>query len=187
MDLLTYFQSNPLLDENALRYLFYHICRNVASCHQRKIVHLDVKPENVLLDSQLHLILCDYGCSRAENSPLDEHVVGTRWYRAPEFDKQERVFATPALDVWSLGITLHLLATGTLPQYINDFIAAEDQHASSPCILYTDLLPEQIPSDRSDGLKNLLCSLLVVDPSKRKTMKQILDHPWFTQETVASS
>ena len=92
------------------------VSRALLHCHQRKIIHLDVKPANVFVTSSGVCKLGDFGCSVLQDSntlSLDHSLVATPGYQAPEF---LRGFSpTPACDVYSLGILLWQLDSREYP------------------------------------------------------------------------
>lgn len=78
--------------------------RGVEYCHARRILHRDLKPQNLLIDEMRNLKLADFGLARAFGIPLRSHTheVVTLWYRAPEILLGSRHYST-AVDIWSIG------------------------------------------------------------------------------------
>ncbi|KAF9562823.1 Cyclin-dependent kinase 3 [Mortierella alpina] len=85
------------------RYL-YQLLQGVEFCHSRRILHRDLKPQNLLINDKRHLKLADFGLARAFGIPLRTytHEVITLWYRAPEILLGARHYST-AVDMWSVG------------------------------------------------------------------------------------
>ena len=91
--------------------------------HERKILHLDIKPANVLLTQQNRCKLCDFGCSQPTDQPRVSQLQGTLQYRAPELLRRQ--LPTTKADIYSLGITLWSVKTQQPPyQGQNHFILA---------------------------------------------------------------
>ncbi|KAF9929755.1 Cyclin-dependent kinase 2 [Mortierella alpina] len=89
--------------EQVKEYLF-QLIKGVEYCHSRRILHRDLKPQNLLIDESRKLKLADFGLARAFGIPLRcyTHEVVTLWYRAPEILMGSRHYST-AVDMWSIG------------------------------------------------------------------------------------
>lgn len=76
----------------------------IAFCHMHRVLHRDLKPQNLLIDSRGHIKLADFGLARSFNLPMRgyTHEVITLWYRAPEILLGTKFYAT-GVDIWSLG------------------------------------------------------------------------------------
>ncbi len=89
------------------------ICLILGYLHARRIIHCDLKPDNILLTRAGSLALIDFGLAQKEDTPLP-HVHGTPGYMAPEYERQGIV--SPQTDLYSLGATFHDLLTGHAPE-----------------------------------------------------------------------
>ena len=92
------------LDVSTTASFVYQILCGVAFCHERRVLHRDLKPQNLLLDRVGTLKLADFGLARAFSSPRRAytHEVITLWYRAPEILLGSKHYSTP-VDLWSIG------------------------------------------------------------------------------------
>lgn len=97
-----YYQKE-LTDEH-IQYFIYQILRGILYIHSANVIHRDLKPNNILLNKNCDLKICDFGLARGfenEDEFKTEYVV-TRWYRAPEVILNASAY-TKALDIWSIG------------------------------------------------------------------------------------
>ncbi|KAH9896849.1 Pkinase-domain-containing protein [Cubamyces lactineus] len=170
-ELFDYLAEKGRLSEEETRVLFGQLCLAVAYVHEKGIVHRDLKLENVLLDERCRVKLGDFGFTREfERGSLLETFCGTTGYAAPEMLMAKR-YLGPEVDIWSLGVILYTLLTGTLPFDDDDESVMRDKVIKGE---YDD--PEWL----SDESRDLIANILQVEPSKRLTIAQILTHPWFT-------
>ena len=171
--------SNDLLEilpdiqsENQLKKIFQQVVQAVSECHNNSVAHLDIKPENILLDSAGNAKLCDFGFACSFDTEL-KHRTGTILYNAPEVNEQNS-FDKAAADIWSLGILLYVILTGNFPfpgDTEEEVILNKDLNR-----LYFDDLSHE---NRSVEAEDLVRSILQIHPAKRPTADEILSHPWF--------
>ncbi|XP_064975416.1 cell division control protein 2 homolog 1 isoform X3 [Musa acuminata AAA Group] len=107
LDLKKHMDSCPELvkDPRLVKTYLYQILRGIAYCHSHRVLHRDLKPQNLLIDRQTNVLkLADFGLARAFGIPVRTftHEVVTLWYRAPEILLGSRHYSTP-VDVWSIG------------------------------------------------------------------------------------
>eukprot|EP01007_Sphenomonas_quadrangularis_P003524 NODE_713_length_1235_cov_138.476391_g570_i0.p1 GENE.NODE_713_length_1235_cov_138.476391_g570_i0~~NODE_713_length_1235_cov_138.476391_g570_i0.p1 ORF type:complete len:314 (+),score=28.34 NODE_713_length_1235_cov_138.476391_g570_i0:25-942(+) len=167
------------IPEGEARRLFLQLAEAVAYVHSRGIVHLDIKPNNLLLDSHRNLKLTDFSLSCRQ--PHGSHIckrAGTLACVAPEvLDQNVASYDGMQADVWSCGVVLFAMLTGTLP-----FSSSDRGHSSIRAISDRILCGHfDLPAHLSPALQGLIRGLLVVDPSSRLTMKMIRSHPWLAQ------
>ena len=105
-ELFDYIVHKVRLRESEGRRLFQQVISGIEFCHSHLICHRYIKPENLLLDRELHIKIADFGLVREIRAkpPFTEYV-STRWYRAPEVILSWRKY-TAAIDVWSVGCIL---------------------------------------------------------------------------------
>ncbi|CAK7328588.1 unnamed protein product, partial [Dovyalis caffra] len=107
LDLKKHMDSSPEFanDPRLVKTFLYQILRGIAYCHSHRVLHRDLKPQNLLIDRQTNALkLADFGLARAFGIPVRTftHEVVTLWYRAPEILLGSRHYSTP-VDVWSVG------------------------------------------------------------------------------------
>ncbi len=109
-------QGGVIKSSESLR-LMQGICAGVASAHEHGILHRDIKPANILLDAHLQPKIGDFGLARPVDREVEdgEMIFGTPGYTAPEVIEPPHVFDQRA-DIFSLGVMLHELITGKLPE-----------------------------------------------------------------------
>lgn len=161
------------------------ILESVNHCHHNNIVHRDLKPENLLLASKAKgaaVKLADFGLAIEVQGDQQAWFgfAGTPGYLSPEVLKKEP-YGKP-VDIWACGVILYILLVGYPPFW------DEDQHRlyaqikagayDYPSLEWDTVTPEA---------KNLINSMLTVNPAKRITAAEALKHPWICQrERVAS-
>ncbi|KAF9384594.1 hypothetical protein CPC16_008360 [Podila verticillata] len=150
---------------------FRQICLAIQYCHSRKIVHRDLKLENILLDSQNNIKLIDFGFTReCESKKLLESYCGSAAYTAPEIIIGKK-YSGPEADIWSLGVILYTLLAGYLPFDDDNEKVVQDKIVD---------LDYEIPSELfCDDAKDLVESILKEDPKERLSIDQILNHSWW--------
>jgi len=184
------------------------LCRGVYFCHQHFILHRDIKPNNLLVAADGEIKLADFGLARSFADPyaaMTTQVI-TRWYRPPELFLQAR-FYSGAVDVWSVGCVFAELilripfmagatemgqldiicqAIGTPNEQnwpgvstFEGYSALLQSGASTPLRTKTEFT-QQFPTLASKGI-DLLMGMLLLDPSKRVTMRQSLEHDWWSE------
>ncbi|EAX90279.1 CAMK family protein kinase [Trichomonas vaginalis G3] len=133
-----------------------------------KIIHRDIKAENIIVDNNDDIRLIDFGLSSFMNTKEEMNErCGTFVYSSPEMLRG--IPYTQSIDIWSCGILLYLMVTGTFP------FASEDQRELKQDICFKD---PQIPTSISQDCRDLLLKLLTKEPSERITIEEIAVHPW---------
>jgi len=163
-----------------LRCVFKQICLAIQSCHIHNIAHLDIKPENILIDKKGLVKLCDFGSAvKTKKFPnyLPRFSLGSDFYSAPEINDPTSQI-TIAADIWSLGVLLYALICKTFPysgkneeQMINNY---------KKCNLSFNHLDNM--NNISPNIKNLIQLLLQQNPANRLNINQVLSHPWFFEK-----
>mmetsp|Transcript_42931 Transcript_42931/g.108390 ORF Transcript_42931/g.108390 Transcript_42931/m.108390 type:complete len:298 (-) Transcript_42931:38-931(-) len=106
-------ERRGILPEPTMKSFLYQLLKGVAFCHEHRVLHRDLKPQNLLINRKGELKLADFGLARAFGIPVRSysHEVVTLWYRAPDVLMGSRKYG-PAIDIWSAGCILAEMATG---------------------------------------------------------------------------
>ena len=165
------------LDERVAVFRFWQISATVSFLHSHDICHRDLKLENILLDRMGNILIADFGLSRKVADILRSYV-GTPGYIAPEIIESAQTGAHYDLkvDCWSLGVILYELLSGTHPFNPRQPRAVMNQHITKG--VYEPMEGGQWEKISKEG-KQLVDSLLQVDPDKRLSSSQILESDWF--------
>ncbi|KAF7760274.1 hypothetical protein Agabi119p4_10950 [Agaricus bisporus var. burnettii] len=170
-ELFDYLLEKGRLTEDETRILFGQLCLAVAYLHESGIVHRDLKLENVLLDEHCRVKLGDFGFAREyDRNNFMQTFCGTTGYASPEMLEGKK-YQGPEVDVWSLGIILYCLLTGTLP--FDD----DDEAVMRAKVIQGDY---EDPLWLSLEARDLIKQILQRDVTKRITIPQIFLHPWFS-------
>lgn len=203
LDLKKHMDSSPEFanDPRLVKTFLYQILRGIAYCHSHRVLHRDLKPQNLLIDRRTNALkLADFGLARAFGIPVRTftHEVVTLWYRAPEILLGSRHYSTP-VDVWSVGCIFaemvnqkplfpgdseidelfkifRILGTpneDTWPGVTSlpDFKSAFPKWPSKD-------LATVVPTLEKTGV-DLLSKMLFLDPTKRITARSALEHEYF--------
>ena len=168
-NLQNFVKKRRKLCEKTAKILFRQIIQGIRYIHSRGIVHRDIKLENILLDLNNIIKICDFGVGKLikPNTILKDQC-GTPVYMAPEILKGNGYKGFP-VDVWSAGVALYIMLSGTLP------FNKDKEHDLEYAILNNSV--KEIKDISEEG-NNLLKNILEKDPNKRYTCNQILEHPW---------
>jgi len=154
--------------------------------HSIGVVHRDLKPENLIYlnkDAKSPIKITDFGLAKFRSASSKQAAMttacGTPGYVAPEVLKNEPY--GKEVDLWSLGVILYILLCGFPPFYHESTAALYKQIKKGEYDF-----PDPYWTDISDQAKDLVRSMLTVDPKKRFTAKQVLQHPWISGESASS-
>ncbi|VVC43408.1 Protein kinase domain,Protein kinase-like domain,Serine/threonine-protein kinase, active site [Cinara cedri] len=170
--------SEGRMHESEAKNIFAQIVLAVKHLHDRKIVHRDIKAENVFLSSRGVAKLGDFGFSiTVSNDEKLETFCGSPPYAAPELFLDQRYVGRP-VDVWSLGVLLFFMTTATMP-FIGDNMAG----------LRRSILAGQVdpPSWMSESLASLIGSMLNTSPDDRFGVDQVLKSDWLREASAYQS
>lgn len=206
-DLAQIIKSNQPLSDDHIQFFLYQILRGLKYIHSAGILHRDLKPRNLLVNSNCDLKICDFGLARADipyfqtQSAIMTDYIATRWYRAPEVILSWKRYST-AIDVWSVGCILAELITRKplLPatseeeqiQLITDLIGNPQEDLVEQITIpknkeFIQSLPRRKGKDFSTIFKganpdaiDLMKRMLTFDPVKRITVDEALAHPYMS-------
>ena len=173
------------LQEKTAKLIFKQIILALKYIHSRNIVHRDIKLENILLDLNNGIKICDFGIGKKINNSeqLLHGFSGTPLYMAPEIilsDKNKGYKGFP-VDIWSSGILLYIMLSGALPFKGHKPDKNKEKDNKGNKSLENEIISKEPKKIKkiSDNAHNLLQHLLCKDPSQRITCDEILNHPWF--------
>ncbi|WOH16192.1 hypothetical protein DCAR_0935741 [Daucus carota subsp. sativus] len=179
-------------DPRIIKMFLYQMLRGIAYCHSHRVLHRDLKPQNLLIDRRTNVLkLADFGLARAFGIPVRvfTHEVVTLWYRAPEILLGARQYSTPVdmvnlrplfpgdSEIDELYRIFRILGTPnentwpgvtSLPDFKTSFPKWPAMELSTV-----------VPNLDSDGI-DLLSKMLCLDPSKRPSARSALKHVYFS-------
>ncbi|XP_073792051.1 serine/threonine-protein kinase MARK2 isoform X15 [Danio rerio] len=169
-EVFDYLVAHGRMKEKEARAKFRQIVSAVQYCHQKCIVHRDLKAENLLLDADMNIKIADFGFSNefTLGNKLDTFC-GSPPYAAPELF-QGKKYDGPEVDVWSLGVILYTLVSGSLPFDGQNLKELRERVLRGKY---------RIPFYMSTDCENLLKKFLVLNPTKRGSLEQqIMKDRW---------
>jgi cyclin-dependent kinase 2 len=210
VDLKKHMDAHPAAtrDVGTVKLYLYQMLAGIAYCHAHRVLHRDLKPQNLLIDADRGALkLADFGLARAFGLPVRAytHEVVTLWYRAPEILLGAKHYSTP-VDVWSIGCIFAEMVNGR-PLFPGDSeidelfkifrLLGTPDEAAWPGVSglpdYRDTFPrwparplaDAVPDLDPAGL-DLLAGMLRYAPSARLTAKAAMAHPWFDEVARAA-
>lgn len=177
--LLEYINRNKIVPESKARLIFIQLITVLDYLHnEKKVVHRDIKAENILLDANDNIRLIDFGLSNVMNQYTSalHTACGSSAYAAPEMLLGKPY--TQAADIWSAGVVLFAMACSSLPfedanmtRLIDKVLNSEPNFASS--VGY--------------NLRDLISKMLTKDPNARISLEGIKAHPWVTSDMMGGT
>lgn len=166
-DLFECLEQNSFLSEKQVWTIFTQVTSSIQYLHFNGIVHRDIKDENILIDENLVVKLCDFGSAHPISRGTSQWITtshGTIHYQSPEIMKQIPHDGKSS-DIWALGVLLYILAFGGKVPFADSWSACEGRY-----------LPPRYK--RSSNLINLLNELLQPDHLRRINIEAVMAHPW---------
>lgn len=192
--------THGALDVQTIKSFMYQLLRGIAYCHENRVLHRDLKPQNLLINKHHQLKLGDFGLARAFGIPVNtfSNEVVTLWYRAPDVLLGSRMYST-SIDIWSAGCIMAEMYTGRplFPGTTNEdqlqkifrFLGTPNEQTWPNITQLPEYKPSQViypaqhisqilTSVDSLGL-DLLNRMLQYQPQLRISAKDALNHAYF--------
>ena len=180
-------------DENDARVVFRQLVSGLLYLHRQDIMHRDLKLENLLLSKAGNITegvtIVDFGLARLKGPFNEDDVCGTPMYVAPEVlgmpgpgGSKGIKAVTVAVDMWSAGVILFMLLAGFAP-FVGDTDAALFHSIKRGKVNFNDPAFTVV----TDPAKDLIKSLLAVNPDKRLTADGAMKHPWMADASLAAA
>ncbi|XP_070405183.1 cyclin-dependent kinase 18 isoform X2 [Nothobranchius furzeri] len=190
-----------LMSMHNVKIFMFQLLRGLSYCHKRKILHRDLKPQNLLINDKGELKLADFGLARAKSVPTKTYSneVVTLWYRPPDVLLGSTEYSTP-IDMWGVGCILYEMATGR-PMFPGATVKEElhlifrlmgtpteetwpgvSSNEEFRSYLFPQYRPQalinHVPRLDTEGI-DLLTALLLYDTRSRTPAEAALKHPYF--------
>lgn len=156
-----------LMSEEMIWGFFIQICQGLRNIHGANILHRDIKAANIFLVTAREVKIGDLGVAKITKGGMAHTQIGTPYYMSPEIWRNRPY--NKKSDIWSLGCLLYELASLKHP------FEARDEKGLAEKVLRGSYTP--IPSQYSSDLSTMVKMLLVVDPARRPSIEEILNHP----------
>jgi len=186
-----------------MKSFLYQLLKGISYCHDHRVLHRDLKPQNLLINKNGELKLADFGLARAFGIPVRSysHEVVTLWYRAPDVLMGSRKYSTP-IDIWSAGCIFSEMSTGrplfpgtsASDQLIRIFkvlgtpnekiwpsiVELEEFKKSEPLPYFPPQKLNSVVTGLDEEGYDLLGKMLQYDPQQRISAAKALQHSFFT-------
>lgn len=166
------YDKTPIPETKARKY-FKQLIGALEYLHETvKVVHRDIKPQNLLIDHEDNLKICDFGSAQFMEQGRDEFTnsAGTFAFMAPELHGGAKIFKGSATDIWAAGITLFYMILGRTPYNSRKSLEMSEE------VKTKDI---SIPSEFPKELRELLKRIFDKDPNTRATLEEIKNSEWY--------
>ncbi|KAG1052771.1 hypothetical protein G6F46_009784 [Rhizopus delemar] len=194
--------TRGVLSVGVIKSFMYQLLKGIAYCHENRVLHRDLKPQNLLINKHLQLKLGDFGLARAFGIPVNtfSNEVVTLWYRAPDVLLGSRMYST-SIDIWSAGCIMAEMYTGRplFPGTTNEdqlqkifrLLGTPTEQTWPAITQFPEYKPPQViypPQHLSQVLTtidpigiDLLSRMLQYQPQMRISAKDALEHAFFNE------
>lgn len=179
-ELLKYLEEKKQLNEEDSLNIFKQIISAIDYCHRQKIIHRDLKLENIMKvnNDSLTIKIVDFGIAGLFAGRKSEVTrAGSLFYMAPEVLSRKNLIASPAMDIWSVGCILYALVVGNLP--------FSDKSESG---LVKKIIDQEVEFPKncklSPEVTDLIEQMLNKNHEKRIKMSEIQQHPFFLKQKL---
>lgn len=170
-----YLRKHKNLCSDTVKKYAIGVLKAIRACHRFNIAHLDIKPGNFLIDQYDRVRVCDFGLSaNLSGIEKEQQFAGSVPYMAPEI-ACHNVYDPKKADMWSVGVTLYMLATGRLPW------TGKDRNQLSQNAMTKD---PQLEYVQDELLATAIKSCLDLDPELRPTVDELLELPIFRENSL---
>jgi serine/threonine protein kinase len=174
-EIFEYIARHGRMSEGLARRKFHQMVAAVEYCHSRRVVHRDLKLENILVDDNLNLKIADFGFATYKKIDRLKSYRGTMTYMAPEI-KEGKTYNGKQVDMFSTGVILFIIVQGIFPF----------KEAKKDEYFYNLLLQGKLDTywkktggeNLSDDFKDLVLKMFNYDGKKRPTIEELRNHPW---------
>lgn len=174
-ELYQYIVENERLCESEAKRIFLSVISALDYVHSKNIAHRDIKPENILIDQNLIPKIADFGmCHETQNNTLLSTPCGSSFYVPPEIFGSKS-YNGQARDIWSMGVVLFAMLTGSLPWTEGSEVSLFNQ--IQKCQIF-------VPDFVSNPAASLIKQILQKDPKSRPTASEILKDQWLNSPDI---
>eukprot|EP00794_Sanderia_malayensis_P012034 gene12034-13276_t len=162
------------ISEKEAVFFINQILHGVKSMHKNNVLHLDLKPENIMLvnENSAEIKIIDFGLAKKFDPNQDIKVLsGTPAFAAPEVINFEKI--TKATDIWSIGVIAYVLLSGISP-FLGDDAQQTCSNVSSCQWDFDHPSFDKV----SSAAKDFITKIIIKDPKKRMTVLECIEHPW---------
>ncbi|XP_072274132.1 striated muscle preferentially expressed protein kinase isoform X2 [Pyxicephalus adspersus] len=159
-------------EDDVVNYLL-QILQGLEYLHEQKILHLDIKPENIMVSYMNTIKIIDFGSAQTFNPLVPRQLgkrVGTLEYMAPEMLKGDPI--GPAADIWGLGVLTYVMLSGRSPFFESDPMEMENKILSGRFDIF------KLYSNASQSASLFIRKLLSIYPWSRPTLQECFSNPW---------